>query len=151
MTYRQEKPYSCASSAIRNVIESLNGIVPSEKYVRRICQTTIQGTNEKGIIRGLTKLGYSAEIFETSNEVTFKNRLKKILTQGKKAIVIIQENSHWIAVTGYSNKRIVFADSDFKKVEQRFTLNEFTMICRNIDKINKKTCYFMIVISEKIS
>jgi predicted double-glycine peptidase len=151
MTYRQETKFSCGASAIRNVIESLNGIVPSEKYVRRICQTTIQGTNEKGIIRGLIKLGYSAEIFETSNEVTFKNRLKKILTQGKKAIVIIQENSHWIAVTGYSNKRIIFADSDFKKVEQRFTLNEFTMICRNIDKINKKTCYFMIVISENIS
>ena len=151
MTYKQEKPYSCASSAIRNVIESLNGIVPSEKYVRRICQTTLHGTDEKGIIRGLIKLGYSAEIFETSNETTFKNRLKKILIQGKKAIAVIDTHEHWIAVTGYSNKRIIFVDSDFKKVEQRFTLNEFTMICRNIDKINKKTCYFMIVISENIS
>ena len=151
MTYKQEKPYSCGSSAVRNVIESLGGVVPSEKYVRRICQTTIRGTDEKGIIRGLVKLGYSAEIFETSNETTFKNKLIKILKDGKKAITIIDNEIHWIAVTGYENKKIIFCDSDFKKAEQYFTVKEFLLISKNIDKLNKKQFYYMIVIPENIS
>lgn len=145
--YRQEKNYSCGSSAIRNVIYSLNGIVPSEKYVRRICQTTIQGTTEKGIIRGLTKLGYLTEEFYTENETTFKNRLKKRLTEGYKAITVIENDNHWIAVTGYENKRVVFVDSDFRKAEQRYTLNEFALISKNIDKIDKKICYYCIFIT----
>lgn len=149
--FKQEKKYSCGASAIRNVIYSLNGIVPSEKYVRRICQTTIQGTNEKGIIRGLTKLGYLTEEFYTENETTFKNKLKKRLSEGYKAIAIIQGNSHWIAITGYENKRVVFVDSDFRRAEQKYTLNEFALISKNIDKINKRECFYCIFISNLIS
>lgn len=149
--FKQEKNYSCGASAIRNVIHSLDGIVPSEKYVRRVCQTTIQGTTEKGLIRGLIKLGYFTEEFYTENETTFKNRLKKKLTSGFKAIAVIQGSSHWIAVTGYANKRVTFIDSDFRKAEQNFTLNEFALISGNIDKINKRVAYYCIFICEIIS
>lgn len=145
--FKQETPFSCGASAVRNVIKSLDGIVPSEKYVRRVCQTTMQGTTEKGLIRGLIKLGYHTEEFYTENETTFKNRLKKKLTLGFKAIAIIQGSSHWIAVTEYSNKRITFIDSDFKKAEQRYTLNEFALISKNIDKINKRVAYYCIFVS----
>jgi len=144
----QEKNYSCGASAVRNVIESLNGIVPSEKYVRRICKTTIQGTSDKGLVKGLTKLLYHTEEFYTENENTFKNKLIKILKDGKKAITIIQGSSHWIAVKGYENKKIIFVDSDFKKAEQLFTVKEFLLISKNIDKINKKQFYYMIIVSD---
>jgi len=147
MTFKQETPYSCAASAVRNIIESFGGVVPSEKYVRRICGTKIQGTDEKGLVRGLTKLAYHSEEFYTENETTFKNKLIKILKDGRKAISIIQGSSHWVAITGYANKKIVFCDSDFKKAEQHFTVKEFLLISKNIDKLNKKQFYYMIIVS----
>lgn len=149
MTFKQETPYSCGSSAIRNVIESFGGVVPSEKYVRRICGTKIQGTDERGLIKGLNKLGYDVREYYTLNETAFKNQLIKILTQGKKAITVIENDAHWIAVTGYSNKRITFIDSDFKKAEQHFTLKEFLLISKNIDKIKLQSFYYMLVVSER--
>ena len=119
--------------------------------MRRICNTTIQGTSERGLIKGLTKLLYCTEEFYTENETTFKNKLIKILKDGKKAITIIQGNSHWIAVKGYENKKIIFVDSDFKKAEQHFTVKEFLLISKNIDKINKKLFYYMIIVSDIIT
>lgn len=147
MTYKQETRFSCGASAIRNCIEALNGIVPSEKYVRRIAGTTIQGTSEAGIMKALRKLDYYYEDFYTENPNTFKNKLLKVLKSGKVAITIIDSSSHWVAVTGYSNKKIIFVDSDFKKAEQHFTVKEFTMITRNIDKIKKKEYWYLIIMS----
>ena len=49
------------------------------------------------------------------------------------------------------SKRVVFVDSDFKRAEQKYTLNEFALISKNIDKINKRECFYCIFISNLIS
>lgn len=148
--YYQEKKYSCGASAIRNCISALNGIVPSEKYVRRIAKTTINGTDEEGIIRAMFKLGYTCEFFSSKNAVSYKNKLLKILKSGKVAIALFESQMHWVAVTGYNNKKITFIDSDFKKIKQEMTVSEFVRISGNTDKFTKTFYYYLIIISNNV-
>lgn len=148
--YYQEKKYSCGASAIRNCISALNGTVPSEKYVRRIAKTTINGTDEEGIIRAFDKLGYKCETFYTENKLKFKAKLLSSLKSDKVAVTIIDNSIHWISVIGYENRKIIFVDSDFKKIKQEMTVNEFIKICGNTDKFTKSYFYYLIIISCQI-
>ena len=148
--YSQETRYSCGASAIRNCISALGGQVPSEKYVRRIAGTTINGTNETGIVKALSKLGYQCESYYTENTLNYKNKLSKVLQAGSVAITIIDNQIHWIAVVGYSNRKITFVDSDFKKIKQEISLKDFVKISGNTDKFNKSYFYYLIIISNNV-
>lgn len=143
--FSQEKNYSCGASAIRNCISALGGVIPSEKYIRRIAQTNIQGTTADGIIRAFLKLNYSVDTVYSENENTYKDKILKLLKSGKVLITITDNESHWIAVTGYENKKIIFIDSDFKKIKQEYTVNEFVKVTRNIVKKEKINYWFSII------
>ena len=76
-----------------------------------------------------------------------KNKISKLLQSGSVAITIIDNQIHWIAVVSYQNKKITFVDSDFKKIKQEISLNDFVKIYGNTDKFNKSYFYYLIIIS----
>ena len=82
--------------------------------------------------------------------MTYKNKLSKVLQAGSVAITIIDNQIHWIAVVGYSNRKITFVDSDFKKIKQEISLKDFVKISGNTDKFNKSYFYYLIIISNNV-
>lgn len=145
--FSQEKKYSCGASAIRNCISALGGQIPSEKYIRRIAQTSIYGTDTNGIARAFLKLNYKVDLFYTEFQNEFKYKILEVLNAGKVAITMTDNETHWIAVTGIKNNKIIFIDSDFKKIKQEFEIDDFVTITRNIVK-QKKTNYWYLIIIE---
>ena len=84
------------------------------------------------------------------NTLAYKNKLSKVLQAGSVTITMIDNQMHWIAVVGYSNRKITFVDSDFKKIKQEISLKDFVKISGNTDKFNKSYFYYLIIISNNV-
>lgn len=84
------------------------------------------------------------------NTLAYKNKLSKVLQAGSVTITMIDNQMHWIAVVGYSNRKINFVDSGFKKIKQEISLKDFVKISGNTDKFNKSYFYYLIIISNNV-
>jgi len=144
---KQEKPYSCGASAIKNCLIALDRIDISERRIRLLSKTTAEGTDEVGLAKAIERLGYVPELFETKTEDVFKKHLIDGLKAGSMFIVLTDSGNHWVALVSYRNKYFEFVDSDFKRKLQTATCKDFLLVAKNIDKFRKKEIYFAVKIS----
>lgn len=147
---RQEKPYSCGASALRNCIVALDKVNVSERSIRLKVGTTKDGTTAGGIIAGAVMLDYNAEIIEKTNPEKFKEIIVEGLRSKKVFIVLSDSTTHWIALVGYENKYFYFVDSTCKRILQAFTEKQFLKMVRNFDKEKRKEYFFAIQINKII-
>lgn len=147
--HKQQTTFTCGASAIRNGLSVLGHDRISEKYIRRIAKTTKKGTSSDGILNAFKTLGYECSELNTKSSNYFKRILLKTLKENGICIVLIDSINHWIAVVEYSRRKIVFIDSDFKKIKQRFNVRYFIPMCRNYDKFKKEEYYYLIKVNIK--
>lgn len=147
--HSQETNFTCGPSAIRNVLKVLGHKPISEKRIRNLANTTKEGTDERGILKAFKYLEYECSTLQTKNKDYFKRVLLKTLKNNGVCIVIIDAINHWIPVIEYSYRKIVFIDSDFRKIKQRLNVKYFLSMCRNYDKYSKQEYYYLIKINKK--
>lgn len=146
--HKQETTFSCGASAIKNGLIALGHNRISEKTIRKLANTTKKGTDGKGILNTFNLLGYECSELNTKSGKYFKRVLLKTLKEGGICIVLIDSINHWIAVIEYFRRKIVFIDSDFKKIKQRFNVRYFIPMCRNYDKFTKQEYYYLIKVNK---
>ena len=145
----QETNFTCGASAIRNALKALGHKPVSERRIRKLANTTKDGTDEHGILKAFEYLGFDCSALNTRSKDYFKRVLLKTLKSGGVCIVLIDSINHWIPVIEYFRRKIVFIDSDFKTIKQRFNVRYFIPMCRNYDKYTKQEYYYLIKIKPK--
>lgn len=144
---KQEKPYSCGASAVKNCIIALDRIEISERRIRLLSKTTKEGVDDINLIKAIERLGYKAAGFETKTQQVFKEYLISGISEGSVFVVMTDAFLHFVALVGYKNRYFQFVDSAFDRILQTATIKDFLLVAKNIDKFNKKELYYCIKIS----
>lgn len=78
----------------------------------KVCKTDADGTSPKQLIAGAKAMGLEvvAEIREAKPDVALL-RLDRALTRGLAAVLVVDDDEHWIAVVGMIGQRYLVADS----------------------------------------
>ena len=117
----QRDDYSCGACAVLNALEALD-IQVSLEQVKRLADTTPDGTDEIGIKDALDALGLDSSVVEWSSASTpgargdwFFAMLLRAANAGSPSIVYSRPRQHWFAVIGALAHRLVVFDSDNTK------------------------------------
>lgn len=145
---KQETPFSCAASSLRNCILSLENNAKDESYYRKLCNTTEQGTDTKDLLKAISELGYLHECITTKSQIRFKKKLKECLLNNGASIVVVDNLQHWVAVLEYNNKILTIIDSDFSTIKTKISIQNFCKSAFNFDKINNKYYFHFININK---
>lgn len=105
----QTNNYSCGTIAFANAVKVF-GIELSYADAKRLVGTTSRyGTDYKGIIRGVTELGFKAREYKQRNDDAAWRWLLR--TSTKYPIIILCDfNCHWATVTGRVKNKVIFVD-----------------------------------------
>lgn len=112
----QLEDYDCGPASLVNCAAAFGRKI-SLKRACKLAGTTEDGTDEKGMLRALSKLGFEGTEFQTSSQVDALRWLKAQLLQGNVAILIVEKNGHWATTIGLlGSDRVVYVDSaDYQK------------------------------------
>lgn len=147
---KQEKPFSCGASALRNCVLYLdNNNKKSEAYYRKICKTDETGTSTNDLITAINQLGYICNPIMTKSKQKFLKNLKDCLLDLGCAIVLVDNIQHWVAVLKYENRFLTLIDSDYPKIKTEKTMETFLKSAYNFDKLLNKNYYHSINIRKK--
>lgn len=127
----QKLQYSCAAASLSNVLR-IYGKKYSEKTIRKLANTTKQGTSEEDMVKAITTLGFSVSAVEKTSYKECWNWLIDHLSQGHGVILSVNSWIHYVACIGFlggSNPKVIVFDSDkqLKKVRAEngvFVLNQ---------------------------
>lgn len=119
----QRTSYDCGPAAIVNACLAM-GREHDIGEVAKLAGTSIRGTDEKGISRALSSLGYGAlelqpKGAERASELW--TLLHGALTQGEAVILCVDGVDHWVAAIGTIGSRVVVFDSE--RARENLTCN----------------------------
>lgn len=128
----QTTKYSCGPASIANALKCLGKKV-QEKNIIKLSNTTKKlGTDEHGIIKAITELGYNNNSFTTTNNNIAWNWIKKELYNGNPVILCVYNWSHWITAIGIMGDLIILIDPARTKRNKKengiLTLNKRDLI-----------------------
>jgi ABC-type bacteriocin/lantibiotic exporter with double-glycine peptidase domain len=113
----QTKPGYCGATVVVNVLRTF-GIKASEKRVASLAGTTIDGTDEHGIITALRSFGLTAEPYNGSSRSQSWTWLHGTLVMGKVVVLCVDNSNHWVAIIGTLLDRVVLIDSTCTRVNK---------------------------------
>lgn len=146
--HKQINDYTCGSTALVNVMKDF-GIELTEKYIRRLLGTDRSGTTEDDLLRVSEDFDFITKEVKSKSIAVFKRKLVKDLKEGNKLIMCVDNNSHWISVLEYKDRRIKLVDSRYKddlgkKIVQWLTVKQLTDRSHNFDlETNVKEFYYI--------
>src|SRR5690348_2834568 len=106
----QIEDFDCGPASIVNVAAAFGKKV-SISRATKLAGTTEDGTDERGMLRALSKLGFEGTEFQTSSQAEAMSWLKGQLLIGRPTILIVEKNGHWAIAAGLLGDRIVYVDS----------------------------------------
>ena len=106
----QEEDFDCGPASLVNIAAAFGRKV-SLARAGKVAGTTESGTDEKGMLRGLSKLGFEGTEFQTSIQSEAMSWLKGQLLLGYPTILVVEKNDHWAIAAGLLGDRIVYIDS----------------------------------------
>ena len=107
----QTKSFTCGPAAAVNALR-LYGIIVPELHVAKLAGTTSEGTDERGLMRGLRKLGCRPSTTSLTSTV------RKRVLAGTPVIIHLDEELHWVVVIGVLGTNLIAFDSDRSKGNQ---------------------------------
>ena len=116
----QTRSWNCGPIAILNSLKAI-GIKATEKQISSYTGTTkASGTNQFGILSGLTGLNIPATEYNFQDQdEAYEFILQYIKEEGKSIILDFYKGAHWISLVGVIGDRVVVWDSDFGKKNKR--------------------------------
>jgi hypothetical protein len=114
----QPDGYSCGVDAVVNACLALGHDHTGQRDQIELWARTSsrKGTDEKGIIAALSRLGYSASQMTTvdDGEVLW-SYVCSSLSRGEAVVLCVDDDEHWIAVIGLLGARVIAFDSQRTK------------------------------------
>lgn len=145
---KQEKEYSCGAFAVKIAVEKLLNKKLTEKTCRKVCGTTIKGTDEKGIKAGLQHWGLDFTEHNIKNKGTFIEKFKNAFANNHIIIISIHDYYHWVTILEHNNRRFLVIDSDFSRPKQWLTLKQIEIMANSYDKISNTSSYYFFEIGK---
>lgn len=105
----QQLPYSCGAGAVVNALRAL-GVRVDERRVRSLASTTIDGTDECGVVSAVRALGHSASEFKGTSRNHAWRWLHGALLQGSAVIICVDLWKHWVTCVGLLGDRVILID-----------------------------------------
>lgn len=139
----QETNYSCGASSLRNILIHY-GIKLTEKYLRRLCNTSRDGTYEEDLVQAAEHFSFDTKTTTTVSEERFKKEISKGLRSGSVFLVLTEFESHWIAVVEMKNKRVKIIDSALDNPVLLWTLGQLATVSLNYEKDKNRKYYHFI-------
>jgi ABC-type bacteriocin/lantibiotic exporter with double-glycine peptidase domain len=104
----QPDNYSCGIYSIINAL-TVYGEELSREEVKPLTGTTRNGTDEKGLQKALTELGYKYRVYQTKNK---NNAWRWVLNNAKnKPLILYVDGDHWLVAAGRIKNKIILLDS----------------------------------------
>jgi hypothetical protein len=134
-------PY-CGAYSFRHSLLLL-GTPMTKSRARKLTKSTVSGTNETNIKRGIRQLGYKLGEIETYSIKSFSSYLDKSIKLGSPVILWINwdpdsfnDTGHWVVCAGKVGKKYIIIDSAPKrrKIISLYSLKE----------LSDERCYYWI-------
>lgn len=107
----QKLTFSCGPAAIVNALRVFGKRV-AEARVRKFTNTTKEnGTDEFGVMAGLSGLGFSYHQYNSSSRQEAVNWLTGAISNSQPVILCVDNHSHWITIIGKVGDRFILIDS----------------------------------------
>lgn len=100
----QTRSYTCGPAAAVNALR-LYGLQVPEAHVAKLAKTTSDGTDEKGLMRALRKLGAAP------TAVWLTSTVRRRVQAGIPVIIHLDEELHWVVVIGCLGENLIAFDS----------------------------------------
>lgn len=100
----QTRSYTCGPAAAVNALR-LYGLQVPEAHVAKLAKTTSDGTDEKGLMRALRKLGAAP------TAVWLTSTVRRRVQAGIPVIIHLDEELHWVVVIGCLGDSLIAFDS----------------------------------------
>jgi len=106
----QELSYSCGAATVLNCLKLFDKHT-EEPFLRKLCNTTKNGTDEKGIVSALHKFKLKTKECEFTNFKIAFSFILNSLSLGCPLILCFDKWAHWVLAAGKLNKKIIIIDS----------------------------------------
>lgn len=100
----QTRSYTCGPAAAVNALR-LYGLQVAEAHVAKLAKTTSDGTDEKGLMRALRKLGAAPTAVGRTSTV------RKRVRAGIPVIIHLDNELHWVVAIGLLGDSLIAFDS----------------------------------------
>lgn len=115
----QDAKHSCGPTALSNALEAI-GRPLEVSACAELCGTTVDGTDEHDLAKGMTLLGFSPRV------VTSWPALIGWLVSGVPAIACVDSDEHWVAVIGNLRDRLIVVDSASGELVKTYASDEWS-------------------------
>lgn len=96
----QQRPYWCGPASIQNALRALGSRVGQERIAKIAGSTKEDGTDEKGIFKALSSLGYKHEELTTDVWNHAKAWIDDQIIAGRPVLLCIESWQHWVCIVG---------------------------------------------------
>lgn len=149
---KQSTKFTCGLAALINCLLYF-GINTTERYLRNtvgIQSDKKNGTNPKGIIKGIEYFGFNYKVHYSISSGVFKKKLVNALKSGSTCIILVRHCEHWIAALEYINRKISIIDSGYKeengkKINQNINMKSLIAIANNFDQFYHQKNFFEFI------
>lgn len=110
----QERKYSCGPAALRAALYVMGRVV-RESTIRRLADTTTEGTDEYGLFKAIRHYGYTWKEYSDKSPTRAWNRIKRNLNKGMSSLLCIsstEELDHWVAAVGLNGGNVMIFDPE---------------------------------------
>ena len=123
MRYQSRKS-SCGPAALANALESI-GIERTEDELGTLSKQSVDGTSSINLRKAAESIGVETfHICEQRSEVAAW-ALEYHLKSGNPALLVVDNDEHWIAVTGMLGDRLIIVDSADNDLLVYYTMAKF--------------------------
>jgi ABC-type bacteriocin/lantibiotic exporter with double-glycine peptidase domain len=104
----QTRSYSCGAAAVVNALRCFGKRI-AERHIWPLADTTDDGTDEEGILKALSSLGYSTSEVKSVTKKEAVWELNQALALFP-VILSVQQEKHWVTVIGMICDRYIIVD-----------------------------------------
>ena len=108
----QSHQHTCGAVALCNAVEALGVRSLSEVEAIEMAESDpVEGTEAAGIKKALKKLDLNGTVIKTKDAAIAYWALVGALEHGNPALLVVDNDSHWVAAIGILGSRVLVADS----------------------------------------
>lgn len=134
---QQSHQHSCGAVALCNAAEAVGVRITEDEAINLVGADPVEGTQPSGIKKALKKLDLTASIVKTKDPALAYWTLVGALEHGNPAILLVDQDEHWVSAIGILGSRVVIADSadagtvvitEYGRLMQRWSCPEYFAI-----------------------
>lgn len=106
----QDNQSNCGPASLSNALQAL-GITRTQDECARLCKTTgTDGTSAKNLLSAARAVGRDPLVLNERRADVAMLFLDNWLRMGRSAVLVVDDNSHWVAAVGLLGDRVLVAD-----------------------------------------